>query len=973
VIQKYIVLLFLLIWTSNSKAQSPSFFRIGTEEFSNIDVYSVFYEDETDVLYAATNRGLYAYKQNQFNRIEANKGQTVNSLFQLQSNHKGELFCCNLRGQVFTIKGGRLVLFYELSTTAKIHRFNYYFDTDDNLIVNSLSEVRKISTSGDETVLLNDSIFKQKNNAPLSIPMLFSNQLINGDLYFYFLDMSSYYKYKDGIFSLNDFPNTELNSGRNIFQLGGVTYYHSVGTFKRLDGKSFETKIKLSPRSFVTQLNTNMVAIRSPLNGDRIIELNDGIIKDSPLGIQNTFISAISLNKRGTVFLGSFKNGIYVIPNFEIYKYNVDYPFTGITSSPDNSVYLSNRKGQIFKHKDSLKLYGEYVFNISNLFHLNQSYYIGNEKIDGVIHNEIKSSFKTRSFDNLKDVVECENEYALFMSSKILMLIMKDSIKNEFDCFDRVMNDEVKGLVFDGRGKSVTYIPNKKVIYYSTSLGVFEMKQHTMTSPELLFNEQSILGNDLVHYKGQLIIGTEKSGLLVYTNGQFQNQVALSEDLKSNSIIKLEIHKDLLFVLSVKGLQVYDLINEKFISIGPNEGVFSSRVVNFALSKDKLWLIDKEGYYSYEINNIQVNDKVELGNVYLDSILINSHKINYSEKSIFSNEENKVEFYFDYRDIETKSGTLFKYQLLGISDKWISLESSINKIEFSSLSPGKYKFVLKASYRNDGTETIEYQFEILQPFWFQLWFVGLCVILIVLLVSFLFIFLIKRKEIKGKIESKIQNMKTAVFESKLEAIRSQMNPHFIFNSLNSIQALVLKKEVEKSYDYIEMFSDLVRKTLVFSEKNYVDINEETNFLNIYLKLESLRMKDEFSFLIENNSSKEILIPSLLIQPFLENAIHHGLLHKKGKKELLISFNCENEIGSCVIKDNGIGREKANEIKNRQQYRHESFSLNAMKKRLEILSEQNNKKFDYIIEDLYTNDGIASGTKVTVYFPFKYQY
>ena len=271
------------------------------------------------------------------------------------------------------------------------------------------------------------------------------------------------------------------------------------------------------------------------------------------------------------------------------------------------------------------------------------------------------------------------------------------------------------------------------------------------------------------------------------------------------------------------------------------------------------------------------------------------------------------------------------------------------------------------------TKTVEYQFEILPPVWFQLWFIIVMIVLIVLLVSFLFIFQIKKKEKKGKIELKIQNMKTAVFESKLEAIRSQMNPHFIFNSLNSIQALVLKKDVKKSYDYIEMFSELVRKTLVFSEKNYVDINEEINFLRIYLNLESLRLKDDFSFHVENNSNKEILIPSLLIQPFLENAIHHGLLHKKGEKKLFISFNCENGIGSCVIEDNGIGREKADEIKKRQKYRHESFSLSAMKKRLEILSEQNNDHFDYIIENLYDKNGIASGTKVTVNFPFKYQY
>ena len=144
-------------------------------------------------------------------------------------------------------------------------------------------------------------------------------------------------------------------------------------------------------------------------------------------------------------------------------------------------------------------------------------------------------------------------------------------------------------------------------------------------------------------------------------------------------------------------------------------------------------------------------------------------------------------------------------------------------------------------------------------------------------------------------------------------------------------------------------------------------------MSIYLDLESLRMKEEFSFKIKNNTKEEILIPSLLIQPFLENAIHHGLLHKIGKKDLFISFNCEKESASCTIIDNGIGRDKANEINQRQKYRHDSFSLASLNKRLEILSEQNNKKFEYYIEDLFNEEGIASGTKVTVNFPFKNQY
>ena len=199
-----------------------------------------------------------------------------------------------------------------------------------------------------------------------------------------------------------------------------------------------------------------------------------------------------------------------------------------------------------------------------------------------------------------------------------------------------------------------------------------------------------------------------------------------------------------------------------------------------------------------------------------------------------------------------------------------------------------------------------------------------------------------------------------------------MNPHFIFNSLNSIQDLVLKGDVDNSYTFITKFSNLVRRTLSYSEKDFIDFEQEIKLLELYLSLEKLRFKDELTFTIETNGIQDIQIPPMLIQPFLENALIHGLLHREGKKELSVYFKLEGAL-ICEITDNGVGRKRSAEIKERQKSQHESFSTQAIKKRFEILEShfQNELGVEYV--DLIDDNGDALGTKVILKLPTRHSF
>ncbi len=217
------------------------------------------------------------------------------------------------------------------------------------------------------------------------------------------------------------------------------------------------------------------------------------------------------------------------------------------------------------------------------------------------------------------------------------------------------------------------------------------------------------------------------------------------------------------------------------------------------------------------------------------------------------------------------------------------------------------------------------------------------------------------------------SMEKELRKSEIKSIRAQMNPHFIFNAINSIQALVLEKNKDEAYQYLNFFSNLIRNTLNFSEQEFIPIETEVEFISTYLALEKLRFNSDFSYKIQHTTiPQETLIPSIIIQPFIENAIKHGLFHKQGNKEVTIEFKLiDNMHMICEIVDNGIGRNAAEVIQKKMNDKHISFATEAIERRITILKSFYGAKVDYKTIDLFAEDGKTSaGTKVTITLPIK---
>ncbi|MGZ8552255.1 MAG: sensor histidine kinase, partial [Chitinophagaceae bacterium] len=200
----------------------------------------------------------------------------------------------------------------------------------------------------------------------------------------------------------------------------------------------------------------------------------------------------------------------------------------------------------------------------------------------------------------------------------------------------------------------------------------------------------------------------------------------------------------------------------------------------------------------------------------------------------------------------------------------------------------------------------------------------------------------------------------------------QMNPHFIFNCLSSINRYILINKTEEASDYLTKFSRLIRMALHNSEKTYITLENELEALRLYLDLERLRFKNAFNYsitFINTIDTNAVYIPPMLIQPFAENAIWHGLMHKKGTGCLEIRLCAEDKTLTCVIMDNGIGRSMAASLNSRSAEKNKSMGVEITAGRLALLNKSKNEAAVFNIEDLTDDDGNGCGTKVILTMPY----
>jgi ligand-binding sensor domain-containing protein len=308
----------------------------------------------------------------------------------------------------------------------------------------------------------------------------------------------------------------------------------------------------------------------------------------------------------------------------------------------------------------------------------------------------------------------------------------------------------------------------------------------------------------------------------------------------------------------------------------------------------------------------------------------------------------------------------YKYKLTGISDDWIITDSRHRKVNYTSLRPGKYKFLaeatdLKGEWKYKTSLIID-----IQPFFHQTLLFKILMVILSLGILLL-LFIMKLNQIRLNEKKKQEQL-------KLETLRGQMNPHFLYNSLNSINFFISSNDRLNANEYITGFSRLMRSVLTNSSQDFISLEAEVQTLKDYLALEHLRFGDKFDFELKVEDAIDQIntevIPSLA-QPFIENAIWHGMRYLEGRKGFLsVRFVMESEFSLlCYVEDDGVGRKLSVKLKSGEQKKRRSRGMAIVAERLELINSFHKTKYTVDVANLF-DDREETGTKVKIDIPFR---
>jgi anti-sigma regulatory factor (Ser/Thr protein kinase)/uncharacterized membrane-anchored protein YhcB (DUF1043 family) len=768
------------------------------------------------------------------------------------------------------------------------------------------------------------------------------------------------YAYETKEFHRVDFevPSENIFSNYHHVQVGGALVSFGPQGDVVFPLGDYVSDVPLVKRERFFLLNTNEVLCMDAMEGARILTLNNDTLKQARSLFEGNFLSAVSQSENGTLFFGTFGEGVYVVPNLNTTNHETDELLLGITTSPANEVFVSTRSGKVFELRDSLFKIDQKSSNLDMIFYFEGGFDFYNQD------NRLLYELFLPQVPAIKDAIRLNDTVVLVAFQNCLGMTTSGSWPEETNNTFITEGDDTLFLnsYQTERLHKLDYFTKEETVVFASSLGVRYSNLEDAAYQVLLMDGQELLCSDLLALEEEVLLATNQKGIL--KTDLTNNEVWLTEKegLLSNSVRKLEEHNGLLYMLTAKGLQVFDLKEKSFVGLGYAEGLISNDVKNFSISDDKLWILKKHSVSSIPISSFnQMDGKIELA---IDSVLLSGHSID-GEGGVYQSDENYLRVLYDYRYLETANEVALFYRLKGWSDDWQEVDIDQYEIAFKSLPPGDYELQLKTVYRDEIYLSETYAFQIDHPYYQKWWFYLVITLLVSLVVGLIAIQQIRRIRKRNEVKVNLLENQRKALQAQLKAIRAQMNPHFIFNSITSIQDLILKDEKIQSYDYLEEFSKMVRTTLSMSETEFVNVAEEIAYLEVYIKLEQLRFKDDFEFVLSNQANGASKVPSLFLQPLVENAIKHGLRHQSGLKKLSITFSEIDGMLHVEIEDNGVGRKASNEINAQQQKKYESFSTNAIKHRIGILNDQyqTNIKLEYV--------DLIQGTKVIVRFPLKY--
>ncbi|EDP97903.1 histidine kinase [Kordia algicida OT-1] len=953
------VFLLILIYTQIVSSQHPVANNLS--DITNLP-YNEFYdilEDSNNYIWLAANRGLLRYDGYNYTKF-TNPSQKGKAVFGLKEDHTGTIWCNNLYGQLFYVKNDKLEVFLDLNhiTDGQLATFEV---SKDHIIIFTSAGVFKISKVTKEIQQLTSnpvitSCQFQDNFYFFPIHQIPALQTIEGTKERTVAEITSKSIIETPkIFKVNTkqlllIYKNELNYVLNLFDV------------KNEQLISIKTPTELLKTTIYNVLTIDKKIWFCTVSGVFVYELiEDQLLLKNHL-FKEESITNIIKDFNTNYWLTTIDNGVLVSPNLSIKTFELPSKASKITAScsldKDRFVLGTNQGTLLFY--DNFKLIDEVRLPSKIVIKLIQ--------FDSFNDQLIISTSHAQSYEyDLKDQF-IQNTHRKFAVAKSIQIL--DANRVFYGNYkEAIIYEKTRQRLLREKRVTTSYIlPNQQLLIAFVD-GLFLYDKNDNSTP-ILYNGEPVLVSEITATKSHVWILTQNNKVLLYDNGIIKD----TQNFTNLEISTIKADQNTLWLAIDKGLVKFKTTTNALHFLTGQDGLDFS-IKNIELLSDHVVLTTPQSFYTFPKNDQLIFKKYRTAKVHINGVTVNNIDTLVCDQYTFEYDTNKLKFDFHSVGYQANKHMTYQYRLKPIDTEWQAIERGNSFVTFNNLASNDYTFEIKAKNMAGTTfsEVATISFTITKPFWETFWFYVLCSIICIGIISFYFLQKFRKKERKRNSAVQKILMEKKIANLQLENFRSQMNPHFIFNALNSIQDYIISNEKELASSYLVKFSRLIRMYLEYSQQNEITLAKEIQALALYLQLEKVRFEDELNYKInveKNLNTQQIKVPSLFIQPYIENALKHGLLHKKGERNLTILVQKEHEKLLIIVEDNGIGREKAKEI-TAQKKTHKPFATRANEERVHIYNTNLKYDINVVVEDVIENSK-TTGTKVIIYIPLKFK-
>ncbi len=962
-IKKPLPKLLFLFFLIHAIGQNPiSYNLLDKSDLPDTVFYDIIEDDDNNMLLSA-GKGLFKYDGNTYKKI-INKQQYGVAVFGLKKDSKGKVWCNNIYGQIFYVEKDSLKLFFDANKLVE-GQLSPFVIRENSVRVYTSQGIFDIAKSNKNITKITDGlVVSATNNKKISYAFIVKEGIknkkqggvfkITGNSIEKILEIKKYngfqspsiYAFTDNVFV--SFKNKESN-----------LIYH-------INSKDNKSKLLRTPDEIkhlkiynILEFNANYWFLTT--SGVFIYSFQNNSLQFVEQIFENESIAKVEVDFNNNYWFITLDNGVLVSPNLNIKSIDLSVRKDKVISAcsiENNQFVLGTNKGKLLFYEGeelikTLQLPGQKI--IGNLFYdenknqllvsINASEsFIVNLKINKII--DVKSKFSVA-----KTISKIDNENLFYGNYKEGIVYNKPY---KTDSLQIIRSSRVINSVFANNHLFVSYID-----------GVFKYNTSNFSFEELKYNNKRLLASDLVKTDNVVWLATQHNKLLKYENDSIMQVLNLFPKVHHIKAIKAD-SDTLLWIATDNNLFKYHTKSNIIRAIGTQDGL-DFTINKFIILKNHLVVILPNAFYILPKGNAlfknYLTSKVEIKKVIInnrDTVISSYYKLPYNH--------NNIRLDFNSSGYQSNKYVNYKYRVKEIDSLWKNIPLKTQFISFNSLPSGTYTVELQAKNVNSKQAVFStpITFLIEKPLWETFWFYALVLILIIGIIWLYFKWRLKQKELQRVVEIDKILMDKKITNLRLENLRSQMNPHFIFNALNSIQDYIISNKKELASSYLVKFSRLIRMYLVFSQQNEITLQEELNALKLYLELEKIRFEEELHYTIfidEKLDTKHIKVPSLFIQPYVENALKHGLLHKIKDRNLKVEATIikENTL-QIIVEDNGIGR--AQSEKNKRPNQHKPFATQANNERVHLYKNKLKRNIVIDIIDLYNNNK-PTGTKVVI--------